>query len=483
MTIIFARAYEIKKDVASFNENAKFHLKSRSRNFSLNQPFVDKTISLQTLVVISQRDRTVSQRAFPDVSLKDRVPYSFGFPISRHQPFKEDPFTVTSFRDKPLFKDAILKNRQIREERAVLRDNPFDGQSFTSEEIFEPRAYRNQAPFKEQLFADGTSLKNLLREPSPSAKQQTLFQKLPTLIEPSSVSNLINFYQDDYIKHIDSYKYKNQLPLFDGKFTEYGNIQLILFSKLSNLTCTNCFAGNLILNFLLKYKAVYLLGDLTAGIPNNLISNTFDGIFGSITDGISTSIPGSMTTNIPESIPTLNLGQNVRQLIYYTGLQAQLRGLGGINYTLHTGNPATRPIEYGIAKAGLTPTKLPQLHIPSLTKVSSQVAIVNSKVHTAHSWFLLLLCVVFLVSSFATFSLFFFSFFLSHNFLPPRCTSRQRGCRIETLYIPTSKSSKLQFLPDIFYSLFEIKWPHLLECGRWVSIKRKKLPPSFRVRH
>lgn len=67
----------------------------------------------------------------------------------------------------------------------------------------------------------------------------------------------------------------------------------------------------------------------------------------------------------------------VTQLTYFTELQLQLGGFGGINYTLHTGNSATRPMEPGIAKAGLTSQKLPQPHAPAFAKVSSQGAIVS----------------------------------------------------------------------------------------------------------
>lgn len=117
-----------------------FYRKSHLRNFFLNQPFVDKTISLQTSSVIPVRDRTVSQQALRDVLLKDRVVYSFGFPTFRRQPMSKQKFFVTTFRDKPLFKDVLLKNREIRGERAILRDNPFEGQSLTPEKIFEGQA-------------------------------------------------------------------------------------------------------------------------------------------------------------------------------------------------------------------------------------------------------------------------------------------------------------------------------------------------------
>lgn len=49
---------------------------------------------------------------------------------------------------------------------------------------------------------------------------------------------------------------------------------------------------------------------------------------------------------------------DVTLLMYFADLQLQLGGFGGINYMLHTGNPATRPMELMITKAGLTLPKL-----------------------------------------------------------------------------------------------------------------------------
>ncbi|KYN38580.1 hypothetical protein ALC56_07063 [Trachymyrmex septentrionalis] len=133
-------------------------------------------------------------------------------------------------------------------------------------------------------------------------------------------------------------------------------------------------------NKLLLGTHIDLPVDFTASIPNSLTSNTPNGISGSITGGISTSIPGGMTMDIPASIPTLNFGQTLhhmeqlrstqeaRNLWYPTGLQLQLGGLDGINYTLHTGNPATKPIEPGISLKLAQPqalafTKIPNYHL------------------------------------------------------------------------------------------------------------------------
>lgn len=74
----------------------------------------------------------------------------------------------------------------------------------------------------------------------------------------------------------------------------------------------------------------------------------------------------------------------ITQIMYFTELQLQLGGFGGINYTLHKGNSVTRPMEPGIAKAGLTLPKLPQPHAPAFAKVSSEGGIVSFAVRSAY---------------------------------------------------------------------------------------------------
>ncbi|XP_020282670.1 uncharacterized protein LOC109854206 isoform X2 [Pseudomyrmex gracilis] len=126
-----------------------------------------------------------------------------------------------------------------------------------------------------------------------------------------------------------------------------------------------------------------LHSDFMESIPNSLTPSISNSISGSITGSISTSIPGSMTPGMPASIPTLSLGQSLhraeqlqqtqeaRNLWYPAGLQLQLGGFGGINYTLHASNPAAmRPMELGMAETGLTPPKLPtQAHEPAFAKI------------------------------------------------------------------------------------------------------------------
>ncbi|XP_018363983.1 PREDICTED: uncharacterized protein LOC108761766 [Trachymyrmex cornetzi] len=224
--LISVRAYDIKRDGSS-NADVTYR-ESHPRNFFLNQPFIDKTIGLQISAAVPVRDQTTGQRTLRDVSLKDRAIYPFGLAIFRHQPIKQNSFKITSFRDKLLYKDAALKNRQLRGERALLADNPLEEQLLTPEEIFEGQAstYGSQAPFKEQLFTTETPFKNLFRGQLSSAEQA--FQKQEASVESPSISNSIKFYRDNsYIKPIDSYeRYKNILTSFDGNsliYTKYDN--------------------------------------------------------------------------------------------------------------------------------------------------------------------------------------------------------------------------------------------------------------------
>ncbi|XP_026826849.1 LOW QUALITY PROTEIN: uncharacterized protein LOC113562253 [Ooceraea biroi] len=134
-----------------------------------------------------------------------------------------------------------------------------------------------------------------------------------------------------------------------------------------------------------------------ASIPSSLTPSLSNSISG-ITADISTAIPDGMAVNIPASIPTLNFEEDLHRehlraqearnpwysggisatlLMYFAGLQLQLGGFGGINYTLHTSNPAVRPTEsLGIVEADLTPPKLPW-QAPALAKVSSRGTIAS----------------------------------------------------------------------------------------------------------
>lgn len=167
-------------------------------------------------------------------------------------------------------------------------------------------------------------------------------------------------------------------------------------------------------------------------------------------------------------IQQLFLYTGIMQLTYFTDLQLQLGGFDGINYTLHTDNPAMRPIEPGIGKAGLTSPKLAQPHALAFAKVSSQgtnlrYAILISLESFLNGaillWsFLLASCLsvtsnLSFISSFPILSYVSSSSYVSHfsfsafyDFLPLCFTLHERHHRIVTPYISASKSSKLQFL-------------------------------------
>lgn len=224
MTVISVETYEIKRDVVFSNADSAFRGTSRPREFFLDQPFVDRIVGPQTSAVIPMRDRTVSQRALRDISSKDRVIYSSGLSIFRHQPpIKQNSFTVTSFGDKPLIQEAMPRNRKIRGEWASLTDNPFEGQSLTPEEIFEGQGstYGSQVLFKEQPFT-GAPFKNLFRGQLSSAEPAP-FERQTTFVESPSVSNSIKFNRD--VKPIDSYeRYKDVMTSLDGKSTKHSEL-------------------------------------------------------------------------------------------------------------------------------------------------------------------------------------------------------------------------------------------------------------------
>lgn len=247
MTVISMEAYEIKRDVVFPNVDSTYHRTPRLREFFLDQLFVDRAAGPQTSAVIPMRDRTVSQRALRDVSSKDRVIYSSGFSTFRHQPTKQNPFTVTSFRDKPLVKQAMPKTRKVRAEWASFADNPFEGPSLVPEEIFEGQAstYGSQAQFKEQLFT-GAPFKSLFRgqlspaEPAP-------FERQTTFVEPPSISSSIKFHRD--VTPIDSYEqYKDMMTSLDGKSAKYGKLHRVT----RYYTISGMYNGNFLHNVTLR---------------------------------------------------------------------------------------------------------------------------------------------------------------------------------------------------------------------------------------
>lgn len=121
---------------------------------------------------------------------------------------------------------------------------------------------------------------------------------------------------------------------------------------------------------------------------------------------------------------------NVTQLTYFAGLQLELGGFGGINYTLHAGNPAARPMEPGITKAGLTWPKLSQPHTLAFAKVSYLnvwLRVSKYDTHIARKFyiFLITICVILFLDRFEYFRVclvmrplvtsIYFSFFFSSS--------------------------------------------------------------------
>ncbi|CAL1679853.1 unnamed protein product [Lasius platythorax] len=227
VAMVVTGAYKSKRDISFFNADITSHRKPHSRNFFFDQSFIDKMIEQQASPTIAVRDQIINQQALRDLPLKDHITYPSKFPIHRHQSFKQNPFTLTSFRDKPLSRDTILKNQKLRE---ILRDNSFIEQPLTSEEIFERQAstYKSQTPFKEQLFTIEDPFKNLHYKQLPSSEQASS-QKQAAFVEFPSISNSIKFDQDEsYNKLIDLYGRHKDIQTSSNKagfsmYTKHGN--------------------------------------------------------------------------------------------------------------------------------------------------------------------------------------------------------------------------------------------------------------------
>lgn len=226
--MVATEAHKSERDISFFNADIMSHRKPRPQNFFFDQSFIDKMMEQQPSPIRGIRDKTINQQAFHDLPSKDHITYAPEFSIFRHQPSKQNSFTVTSFKDKPLFKDAILKNQKLRREREVLRDNFFIGQSLTSEERQAP-IYKSQIPFKEQ-FTIEKPLKNLHYGQLPSS-EQILSQKQPVFVEFPSISNSIKFNHDEsYNKLIDLYGRHKDMQTLSNKagfsmYTKYGKFK------------------------------------------------------------------------------------------------------------------------------------------------------------------------------------------------------------------------------------------------------------------
>ncbi|XP_019699850.2 uncharacterized protein LOC105189360 isoform X2 [Harpegnathos saltator] len=233
MTTVIVGAYKNKRDVVSSNADVISYYKPRPRHYFLDQSLMDKIIGQQTLFDVPLRDQTISQQTLHETSLKEQSVYPSGSSIFHQQPSKQNLFhMVTAFRDKPLLKDALLKDHELLGERAIFRNSPFEGQS--ASEIFEEptSAYRSQAPFKKQLLTPEAPFKNLFHGQSPPGEQAPkYFQKQTAHIDSPAISNPIKFYRDDfYSKPIDSYGRQKDAMTYEGPtiYTEYDNHALEL---------------------------------------------------------------------------------------------------------------------------------------------------------------------------------------------------------------------------------------------------------------
>lgn len=235
--MVVTEAYKSKRDISFFNADITSHRKPRPRNFFYNQSFNNKIIEQQTLPTRAVRDQTINQQSPHDLPLKDHIIYPSEFPIFRHQPFKKNSYTVPSFKDKPLFRDAILKNQELRGEREVLRNNPFIEQPLTSEEIFE-RQVPYKTLFEEQLFTAEKPFKNLHYEQLPSSELTS--QKQTTFVDSPFISNSIKFDQDgSYNKLIDLYERHKNLKTSSNKarlsmYNKYGKFMRITYIYIYN---------------------------------------------------------------------------------------------------------------------------------------------------------------------------------------------------------------------------------------------------------
>lgn len=215
-----------KRDVIPLNADVTSYHKLRPWNFIFDQSFIDKMMGQQTLLDVP--DQAISQQGLHDTLLKEQSAYPSGFPISRRQPFKQNLFrTVTAFGDESLFRETLLKDHELRGERAVFRNSPFEEQNapFASEEIF-----GGQAPFvRQQLLTPETPLKNLFHHGQSSPGEQAPFQKQTTHDNFPAVSDLIKFHPDDsYNKPIDSYgRQRNVQATSYGGHTMYTGLWML----------------------------------------------------------------------------------------------------------------------------------------------------------------------------------------------------------------------------------------------------------------
>lgn len=225
--MVVTEAYKSKRDISFFNEDIMSYRKPRLRNFFFDQSFIDKMAEQQTPHTRVTRDQTINPQTLHNLFLKDHITSPPEFTIFRHQPFRQNSFSVPLFKDKLLLRDAVIKNQELQGEREVFRDNPFIGQSLISGEIFQRQVptYKMQTPFKEQLLTTEKPFKNLHYKQLPLS-EQTSSQKQTTFVEFPPISNSIKFDQDEsYNKLNDLYKQNKDIQTLSNKgfsITKYG---------------------------------------------------------------------------------------------------------------------------------------------------------------------------------------------------------------------------------------------------------------------
>lgn len=194
---------------------------SRPRSFLLDQLFNDEITDRYGSTIPPTRDHQSIGRQVPRVFSKDRVSHPFGFPIYHRQPFKQTPFASTA----PNASSFARNQPTTREQRAILQDVPFDGQSvssFTSGIFGQIRGHETtRAPFKQQLFTAEMPLGNLFHGRSPSGERVS-FQKQAALDYPVLFDAMRLYRDDPYGKTIDSYGRTQKNARTASMFTEYG---------------------------------------------------------------------------------------------------------------------------------------------------------------------------------------------------------------------------------------------------------------------
>lgn len=247
MTVIFVGAQASKRNTFSFDMSAATYQKPRlPRNYYSEQPFIDKMVEQRTLPDIPTRSRNIRQQVLRDLSFADQTIYPPSFPSFRHRSFKQNFIhRIPMFDDQSFLKDTSLRNQELRDGRAIFRDNPFEGTlqdiPFSSDEIFKAQElmYRNQGPFKEQLSSIvETPFKKLLRGQLSSGEQASFPMETAFVEYPSFPNSIKPYREESYNKPISSYgrqKDGTQALFYYRIYDWLWNIQLDYISYLKDL--------------------------------------------------------------------------------------------------------------------------------------------------------------------------------------------------------------------------------------------------------